>query len=39
MQRDRVYLLDILEAARLALGYISEKTKEAFIRGERKGKG
>jgi uncharacterized protein with HEPN domain len=31
MQRDRVYLLDILEAARLALEYVGEKTKEAFL--------
>jgi uncharacterized protein with HEPN domain len=31
MQRDRVYLLDILEAARLALEYVSEKTRAAFL--------
>ncbi len=31
MQRDREYLLDILEAAKLALEYIGEKTKEEFF--------
>lgn len=32
MERDRVYLLDILEAARLALSYVKDVTKEAFLR-------
>jgi uncharacterized protein with HEPN domain len=31
MQRDREYLLDILEAAKLAIGYIGEKTREEFF--------
>jgi hypothetical protein len=30
MPRDREYLLDILVAARLALGYIASKTKQQF---------
>ena len=32
MQRDIGYLLDILEAARLASGYVLGKTKEEFLR-------
>lgn len=31
MQRDREYLLDILEAAKLAIEYIGGKTKEEFF--------
>lgn len=31
MQRDRVYLLDILEAAKLAVSYIEHKSKDAFL--------
>ena len=31
MQRDREYLLDILEAAKLALAYVSGKTREEFL--------
>lgn len=31
MQRDREYLLDILEAAKLAISYIKEKTKKDFL--------
>jgi len=31
MERDREYLLDILEAARLVLNYIGEKTKKEFL--------
>lgn len=31
MQRDREYLLDILEAAKLAIEYIGEKTREEFF--------
>ncbi len=31
MQRDREYLLDILEAAKLALSYIGEKIREDFL--------
>jgi len=31
MQRDNVYILDILEAARLAITYVGEKTKEDFL--------
>ena len=30
MQRDKEYLLDIQEAAKLALTYIANKTKEDF---------
>jgi uncharacterized protein with HEPN domain len=32
MPRDTAYLLDILEAARLAAAYVSAKTKEEFLR-------
>lgn len=32
MQRDREYLVDILEAARLAIEYAQGKTREAFLR-------
>ena len=32
MERDQVYLLDILEAARLAVSYVREVSKEAFLR-------
>lgn len=31
MSRDREYLLDILEAAKLATAYIDQKTKDEFI--------
>ena len=31
MQRDREYLLDIMEAARLALDYVEGKTREEFF--------
>ena len=31
MPRDVAYLLDILEAAKLAAAYVSAKTKEEFI--------
>jgi len=31
MQRDREYLLDILEAAKLALEYVGDKTREEFF--------
>lgn len=31
MQRDREYLLDILEAAKIALDYVSVKNKEDFL--------
>ena len=31
MQRDREYLLDIIEAARLALHYVEGKTREEFF--------
>ncbi len=31
MQRDREYMLDILEAAKLALEYIGDKTREEFF--------
>ena len=31
MQRDRGYLLDILDAARLALSYVDKVTKEEFL--------
>lgn len=30
MPRDREYLLDILEAAKLAVAYVAEKTREDF---------
>lgn len=32
MQRDKEYLLDIQEAAKLALTYIANKTKEDFLK-------
>jgi uncharacterized protein with HEPN domain len=32
MSRDKEYLIDILEAAKLALGYVSGKTKEEFLK-------
>jgi len=32
MQRDREFLLDILEAAKLAISYIGEKSKEIFMK-------
>jgi len=32
MPRDHAYLLDILEAARLALGYVQGVSREAFLR-------
>lgn len=32
MDRDRVYLLDILEAARLATSYVEGMTEESFLR-------
>ena len=32
MQRDKECLLDILEAAKLALTYVTIKTKEDFIK-------
>jgi uncharacterized protein with HEPN domain len=32
MQRDKEYLLDILEAAKLAQKYVASKTKSAFLR-------
>src|SRR5208282_3384443 len=32
MPRDIAYLLDILEAAKLAASYVSAKTKEEFVR-------
>jgi uncharacterized protein with HEPN domain len=31
MPRDTAYLLDILEAAKLAVAYVSTKTKEEFL--------
>ena len=31
MQRDREYLLDALEAAKLAIEYVGEKTIEDFL--------
>jgi uncharacterized protein with HEPN domain len=31
MNRDHVYLLDILEAAKLALSYVKGMTREAFL--------
>ncbi|MCZ7383614.1 MAG: DUF86 domain-containing protein [Candidatus Methanoperedens sp.] len=31
MQRDREYMLDILEAAKLAIDYIGDKTREEFF--------
>lgn len=32
MQHDKAYLLDILEAAKLAVTYVGDKTKEAFLK-------
>ena len=32
MQRDRVYLLDILESAKLALSYVGDKDREVFFK-------
>lgn len=32
MERDRAYLLDILESARLAVAYLSGVPREAFLR-------
>ena len=32
MQRDREFLLDILEAAKLAVSYVGEKSKENFLK-------
>ncbi len=32
MQRDKEYLLDIQEAAKLSLTYIANKTKEDFLK-------
>jgi uncharacterized protein with HEPN domain len=32
MQRDREFLLDILEAAKLAVSYVGEKSKEDFLK-------
>ena len=31
MERDRVYLLDIVEAAKLAISYVEGVTKDAFL--------
>ncbi len=31
MQRDREYMLDILEGAKLAIDYIGDKTREKFF--------
>lgn len=31
MRRDAVYLVDIIEAAKLALSYVTEKSKEDFL--------
>lgn len=31
MERDRVFLLDILEAARLAISYVGNKTEAEFL--------
>jgi uncharacterized protein with HEPN domain len=36
MQRDRGYLLDILEAARLAVSYVADSTKETFLQDTRR---
>jgi uncharacterized protein with HEPN domain len=33
MLRDNEYLLDILEAAKLVLSYVSGKTREEFFEG------
>jgi len=32
MQRDREFLLDILEAAKLAVSYVGEKSREDFLK-------
>lgn len=32
MQRDREFLLDILEAAKLVVSYVGEKSKENFLK-------
>jgi uncharacterized protein with HEPN domain len=32
MQRDKAYLLDILEAAKLVISYVAKKNKEDFIK-------
>lgn len=32
MQRDREFFLDILEAAKLAISYVDDKSKEDFLR-------
>ena len=32
MLRDKAYLLDILEAARFAFGYIGKKTRDEFLK-------
>lgn len=32
MERDRAYLLDIIESAKLALSYINEVSREEFLR-------
>ena len=32
MSRDRAYLLDILEAARLAVQYVADKPKDGFLK-------
>ena len=32
MERDRQYLLDMLDSARLAISYVSEKSREDFFR-------
>ena len=32
MQRDKAYLLDILEAAKLVMSYVAKKNKEDFIK-------
>jgi len=31
MQRDKAYILDILEAAKLAITYVGKKPKEEFL--------
>ena len=31
MERDRTYLLDILEAAKLAISYVGDKTEQEFL--------
>ena len=32
MQRDKAYLLDILESAKLAVEYVGERTREEFLK-------